>query len=84
MPWARTISKPGDADDLAKKIDFFIDEPYEAEKCRLLYMGFAGRFEKERCMDEMENMLARTVLACKGEYGVPVTEFSQRAALHME
>lgn len=81
---ANNLFKPGDADDLAKKIDFFIDEPYEAEKCRLLYMGFAGRFEKERCMDEMENMLARTVLACKGEYGVPVTEFSQRAALHME
>ena len=81
---ANNLFKPGDADDLAKKIDFFIDEPYEAEKCRLLYMGFAGRFEKEHCMDEMENMLARTVLACKGEYGVPVTEFSQRAALHME
>ena len=81
---ANNLFKSGDADDLAKKIDFFIDEPYEAEKCRLLYMGFAGRFEKERCMDEMENMLARTVLACKGEYGVPVTEFSQRAALHME
>lgn len=81
---ANNLFKPGDADDLAKKIDFFIDEPYEAEKCRLLYMGFAGRFEKERCMDEMENMLVRTVLACKGEYGVPVTEFSQRAALHME
>ena len=81
---ANNLFKPGDADDLAKKIDFFINEPYEAEKCRLLYMGFAGRFEKEHCMDEMENMLARTVLACKGEYGVPVTEFSQRAALHME
>ena len=78
---AHNLFKPENAEDLAGKIDFFIDNPYELEKCRLLYLGFAGKFEKSRCMDEMENMLARTVLANGGEYGVPVTERAQRAAV---
>ena len=76
------LFRPSDSADLAEKIDFFMENPYEKEKCALLYKGFAAGLAKSRCMDEMENMLAETVLENKrAAYGIPVTENSRRAAV---
>lgn len=79
---SHNLFTPDDSDDLAAKIDYFIDNPYEKEKCALLYKGFAANLSKSRCMDAMEDMLAATVLENKrAVYGIPVTESSQRAAV---
>lgn len=76
------LFRPSNSADLAEKIDFFMENPYEKEKCALLYKGFAAGLAKSRCMDEMENMLAETVLENKrAAYGIPVTENSQRASV---
>ena len=79
---SHNLFTPDDSDDLAAKIDYFIDNPYEKEKCALLYKDFAANLSKSRCMDAMEDMLATTVLENKrAVYGIPVTESSQRAAV---
>ena len=51
----------GDARDLAKKIDFFIDHPDIAKENGQKYLGYAERFDFERSMDLMEKMYLEVI-----------------------
>lgn len=55
---SRCIFKAGDPEDLARVIDYFIDNRKERELCEKKYYESAHVFSQEDCMKEMENMLA--------------------------
>ncbi len=44
-------------DDLAEKLDWWLDHPEEREKCSQEYLDYSKRFDFDTCMDEMEQML---------------------------
>ena len=46
-----------DPDDLAAKMDWWLEHPAEREKCSAEYLDYAKRFDFDVCMDEMEQML---------------------------
>lgn len=46
-----------DPEDLAKKIDWWIEHPKEKESCSNSYKGYSARFDFDHCMDEMERMI---------------------------
>lgn len=48
------------AEDLAKKIDYWLENPEERQKCSQNYVGYAKEFAFDRCMDRMEAMLLET------------------------
>lgn len=43
--------------DLADRIDWWLDHPDELEACRREYEGYSAQFDRDRCMDRMEQML---------------------------
>ena len=55
------LFKNKDSEDLARKIDYWIDNPKEKEKCSLEYMGYSKKFDHDYCMDKMEEMLKETI-----------------------
>lgn len=55
------LFRHNDPDDLAKKLDWWIEHPEERMRCREEYLGYARKFDFRKCMDEMEEMLIRTV-----------------------
>ncbi len=46
-----------DPDDLASKIDYWIDSPDEMKKCSEEYSGYSEKYSFENCMDRMEAMI---------------------------
>ncbi|MCR5652922.1 MAG: glycosyltransferase [Ruminococcus sp.] len=52
----RNLFKNRDPEDLAKKIDFFIDNPDVLEEYRERYKGIVAEFSQKVCMDKMEKM----------------------------
>lgn len=48
------------SDDLAQKIDFWLEHPAERELRSEQYVGFAKKFAFENCMQQMEDMLTQT------------------------
>lgn len=46
-----------DSDDLAQKIDYWIEHPKQRKECEDQYLGFAKEFDFSICMDKMEEML---------------------------
>jgi glycosyltransferase involved in cell wall biosynthesis len=40
--------------DLAKKIEYWLDNPEEKAKCSEAYLGYATNFDQDNCMDRME------------------------------
>ena len=46
-----------DPDDLAAKMDWWLEHPAEREKCSAEYLDYARRFDFDVCMGEMEQML---------------------------
>lgn len=50
----------GDAADLARKIDYWIEHPEEKAACARQYADYSAQFEFESCMDKMQAMLAET------------------------
>lgn len=46
-----------DSDDLAGKIDYWIEHPEEKRKMREKYIGYSSEFDFDICMDRMEKML---------------------------
>ena len=46
-----------DPQDLADKIDFWIENPDERKVCEENYLGYATQFSFESCMVKMEQML---------------------------
>lgn len=50
-----------DSKDLAKKIDYWIENPLEREKRSNEYLDFTKQFEFEHCMDRMEKMMKEAI-----------------------
>lgn len=48
-------------DDLAGKIDYWIEHPAERAECSRDYLGYSAQFDYNRCMDRMERMLRDAV-----------------------
>lgn len=46
-----------DSDDLARKIDMWLENPEKREACSRDYLGYAREFAFDNCMDRMEAML---------------------------
>ncbi len=55
--------------DLAGRIDWWLDHPGELEACRREYEGFSAQFDRDRCMDGMEQMLMDAAGLRKGKDG---------------
>lgn len=55
------VFKMNDSKDLAKKIDYWIDHPDEANKCRAAYRDFVEKFDREYCMEQMEKMFKEQI-----------------------
>lgn len=56
----KNLFKFNDPDDLAAKIDWWIEHPKEKELCSQSYRGYSARFNFDFCMDEMERMITET------------------------
>lgn len=54
------LFKCDDPEDLAKKIDYWIEHPEEKKKAAEAYAGFSAGFEFEACMQKMEDMVVAT------------------------
>lgn len=50
------LFEAGDYKDLARKIDYWIENPKEKEKMSKRYLEFMEQFRIEKCMDKMEEM----------------------------
>lgn len=50
------IFKDRNSHELAKKIDYFIENPEEKAKLKQEYLKFGVRFDQDECMNEMEKM----------------------------
>lgn len=61
----RNIFHAGDARDLASKIDYFFERPDVRLDMSRRYLGIRARYERERCMAQMEQMLIDTANAKK-------------------
>lgn len=53
----RCIYKSKDVDDLARRIDYWIEHPEEKKALQDKYQQFIKQFDFEECMDRMEKML---------------------------
>ena len=56
-----------DSADLAKKIDYWLDNPDKREERSREYRDYAKQFDFETCMDRMEQMIVDTVRAAREE-----------------
>jgi glycosyltransferase involved in cell wall biosynthesis len=56
----RNLFRPGDAAELAEKMDWWLEHPEEREACSRQYLGYVKRFDIDHCMEEMERMLRET------------------------
>jgi glycosyltransferase involved in cell wall biosynthesis len=50
-----------DAQDLAQKLDWWLEHPEERAACAQSYLGYAKQFDFDLCMDQMEQMLLSTL-----------------------
>lgn len=57
----RNLFHNRNAEDLAKRIDYWIEHPDEKAAMAERYRGFVEQHEFEHCMDRMEQMLSETV-----------------------
>ncbi len=57
--WEENTFRCGDAQSLADRIDYWIDNPERLAECRRAYEGYAARFDRQGCMDAMERMIVR-------------------------
>lgn len=46
-----------DPEDLARKMDAWLENPEKRAACSRKYLGYAEEFAFDRCMDRMEGML---------------------------
>ena len=53
----RNLFRCNDPNDLASRIDWWIEHPKERQDCEKQYLGYASRFDFEKCMDSMEKMI---------------------------
>ena len=60
----RSLFKCNDAQDLADKIDWWIEHPEERLRMSREYACFSQQFDFDRCMDEMERMIVENTEVC--------------------
>ena len=53
------------AEDLAAKIDWWIEHPAQRAACAKSYADYARMFNFDHCMDEMENMIVSTAFGTR-------------------
>lgn len=46
-----------DSDDLAAKIDYWLDNPEKKEERSRAYLGYTEKFDRQLCMDQMVSMI---------------------------
>lgn len=61
------LFEAGDANSLAQKIDYFIENPAELKKIEKMYNDYAKKFEIENSMNEMEKMFNDAIASKKAE-----------------
>ncbi|MGM9615906.1 MAG: glycosyltransferase [Oscillospiraceae bacterium] len=59
----QNLFRVNDPADLAAKMDWWLEHPEEREACSAQYRNYALRFDFDRCMNEMEQMMVET--ACR-------------------
>ncbi len=57
----RNLFRCNDSDDLADKIDWWLDHPSERKQCSDAYAGYSKQFDFDVCMDAMERMIVDNV-----------------------
>ena len=55
------VFKVGDAKDLAKKIDYWIEHGDEKEQMSDVYIEYAKRFNIDSCIDQMVEMFNEAI-----------------------
>lgn len=68
----RCVFRADSDEDLARRIDWFIEHPQERAKIRALYSDFSTNYNFERCMDRMENMFLESLKAHEEGHKKPV------------
>lgn len=63
----KNLFRYNDPQDLADKIDFWLDNPAELENCRKAYGDYSKKFDFDYCMDKMEEMIVEAVEMKRGE-----------------
>lgn len=56
----RNLFRCNDADDLAKRIDYWLEHPKARESASRAYLGYTRQFDFDVCMDKMEQMILET------------------------
>ena len=60
------LFKCDDADDLAKKIDYWFDHSEEKAACSTEYLKYSGQFSQKECMKKMTRMLEDVIKGHEG------------------
>lgn len=66
----KCLFEAGDAKDLAKKIDYFIEHPDEKQELKAKYIEYAKQFNIKNCMAQMEQMLKDAIMFYKEYYAL--------------
>ena len=53
----RNLFQYNDPQDLANRMDWWLEHPAERAACSAKYLGYARQFDAQTCMDQMERML---------------------------
>jgi len=56
-----------DSDDLAAKIDWFIEHPMEKEELRKKYIAESAMFDQDQCMRQMEEMFEKEIARARAQ-----------------
>lgn len=65
----RNLFKCGDAEDLSRKIDYFIEHPEEKDKLSAEYLEYAKNFRLENCVSQLERVFEQVVAENKEKWG---------------
>ncbi len=64
----KNLFKNGDSRDLARKIDYWLDNPEEKNKRSQEYLGYTKQFSRDECMKKMEQMLYDAIAINKEKF----------------
>ncbi|MEE3468969.1 MAG: glycosyltransferase, partial [Eubacterium sp.] len=53
----RNLFRYNDPQDLADRMDWWLEHPEERLSCSKSYLGYAAQFDFTSCMDQMEKMI---------------------------
>lgn len=63
----RSLFKYGNSDDLARKIDYWIENKEERQKQSTAYANYAQTFNINNCITKMENMFEEAINDCENK-----------------